>query len=148
MSTRGLTIGSIALCLVLGMTACALRQGGPEPLLVGGNILPPEKTRNVAPRYPPEAQSARVTGVVIMDIVIGPDGRVVEAEVVRSIPLLDDAALVAVTQREYRPTLLNGVAVPVATTVTMNFHITLRLTKTRLPSLVASGHRSHCGARL
>ena len=123
MSTRGLTIGSIALCLVLGMTACALRQGGPEPLLVGGNILPPEKTRNVAPRYPPEAQSARVTGVVIMDIVIGPDGRVVEAEVVRSIPLLDDAALVAVTQREYRPTLLNGVAVPIATTVTMNFHL-------------------------
>jgi TonB family protein len=123
MSTRGLTIRSIALCLVLGMTACALRQGGPEPLRVGGNILPPEKTRNVPPRYPPEAQSAGVTGVVIMDIVIGPDGRVAQAEVVRSIPLLDDAALAAVTQWEYRPTLLNGVAVPIATTVTMNFHL-------------------------
>lgn len=120
MSTRGLTIGSIALCLVLGMTACALRQGGPEPLRVGGNILPPEKTRNVPPVYPPEARSAGVTGVVIMDVVIGSDGRVAEAEVIRSIPLLDDAA---VTQREYRPTLLNGVAVPIATTVTVNFQL-------------------------
>ena len=106
-----------------GVAGAIVRQGGPEPLRVGGNILPPEKTRNVPPRYPPEAQSAGVTGVVIMDIVIGPDGRVAQAEVVRSIPLLDDAALAAVTQWEYRPTLLNGVAVPIATTVTMNFHL-------------------------
>ncbi len=52
-----------------------------------------------------------------------PDGRVAEAEVIRSIPLLDDAALAAVTQWEYRPTLLNGVAVPIATTVTVNFQL-------------------------
>jgi TonB family protein len=123
MSTRRLTIGSITLCLVLGMTACALRQGGPEPLRVGGNIRPPEKTRNVDPRYPPEAQLARVTGVVIMDIVIGPGGHVTSVEVVRSVPLLDDAAVAAVTQWKYRPTLLNGVAVPIATTVTMNFQL-------------------------
>ncbi len=123
MSIRCLTVGSIALCLVLGTTTCAWRQSGPEPLRVGGNVLPPERTRNVNPQYPPEARSARVGGVVIMDIVIGPDGRVATAEVVRSIPMLDDAALAAVTQWQYRPTLLNGVAVPIATTVTMNFQL-------------------------
>jgi protein TonB len=123
MSMGRLTVGSIALCLALSLTACAFHRGGPEPLRVGGNIRPPEKTVNVSPQYPPEAKAARVGGVVIMDILIGPDGRVADAEVIRSIPLLDDAALTAVNQWEYRPTLLNGVAVPIATTVTMNFFL-------------------------
>ncbi len=43
--------------------------------------------------------------------------------ILRSVPLLDDAAVAAVRQWEYTPTLLNGVAVPIATTVTMNFHL-------------------------
>lgn len=123
MSMDRLTVASIALCLALGVTACASHRGGPEPLRVGGNIRPPEKTVNVSPEYPAEARAAQVGGVVIMDIVIGPDGRVADAEVVRSVPLLDEAALAAVNQWEYRPTLLNGVAVPIATTVTMNFFL-------------------------
>jgi len=93
----------------------------PPPVRVGGNIKPPTKTKNVPPVYPPIAQSARVQGVVIIEATIGPAGRVQEARVIRSIPLLDAAALDAVKQWEFSPTLLNGVPVPVIMTVTVNF---------------------------
>ena len=91
------------------------------PVRVGGNIAPPKKTRDVKPSYPQIAQSARVSGVVIIEATIGPNGKVQNARVLRSIPLLDQAALDAVKQWEYTPTLLNGVPVPVIMTVTVNF---------------------------
>ncbi len=91
------------------------------PVRVGGNIKQPTKTKDVKPIYPPIAQSARVQGVVIIEATIGPDGRVKEAKVLRSIPLLDQAALDAVKQWQFTPTLLNGVPVPVIMTVTVNF---------------------------
>ena len=73
------------------------------------------------PVYPPHARSARVEGSVILEAVIGPTGRVTDAKVLRSAPLLDEAAMEAVLQWEYTPTLLNGVPVPVIMTVTVNF---------------------------
>ena len=91
------------------------------PVRVGGNIKQPNKTKDVKPVYPPIAQSARVQGVVIIEAVIGADGRVKEAKVLRSIPLLDQAALDAVKQWQFTPTTLNGVPVPVIMTVTVNF---------------------------
>ena len=91
------------------------------PVRVGGNIRPPTKTRHVAPVYPPIAQSARVQGIVIIEATIGPNGKVQEAKVLRSIPLLDQSALDAVKQWEFTPTLLNGVPVPVIMTVTVQF---------------------------
>ena len=88
---------------------------------VGGRIMEPKKLKDVAPVYPAIAQSAGVTGVVTIEATIGADGKVVDAVVVRSIPLLDRAALDAVRQWQYTPTLLNGVPVPVIMTVTVNF---------------------------
>jgi protein TonB len=88
---------------------------------VGGNIKAPTKTKMVNPVYPPIAQSARVQGIVIIEATIGPNGRVQEAKVLRSIPLLDQAAMDAVKQWEFTPTLLNGVPVPVIMTVTVQF---------------------------
>ena len=58
---------------------------------------------------------------MIIEATIGPNGKVQDARVLRSIPLLDQAALDAVSQWEYSPTLLNGVPVPVIMTVTVNF---------------------------
>ena len=81
----------------------------------------PQKTRDVRPVYPPIAQSARVQGIVIIEATIGPDGAVKDAKVLRSIPLLDQAALDAVRQWVFTPTLLNGVPVPVIMTVTVQF---------------------------
>jgi len=91
------------------------------PLRVGGNIRPPTKIKDVRPVYSTIAQAARVEGIVIIETTIGPTGRVLDAKVIRSIPLLDDAALEAVRQWEFTPTLLNGSPVPVVLTVTVKF---------------------------
>jgi TonB family protein len=91
------------------------------PVRVGGNIKPPSKVRDVPPVYPPNALSARVQGVVILEATIAEDGRVVGACVLRSVPLVDEAAVEAVKQWEFTQTFLNGMAVPVVMTVTVNF---------------------------
>jgi protein TonB len=92
-----------------------------EAVRVGANIKPPTKIMNVRPVYPEVAQEARVQGVVICEVLVRPDGTVADARVLRSIPLLDQAAFDAVLQWVFTPTLLNGNAVPVIMTVTMNF---------------------------
>lgn len=96
---------------------------GEGALRVGGNIGVPMKVRDVRPIYPPIARAANVTGVVILEVRIGTDGRVEEAHVLKSIPLLDGAALDAVKQWEFTPTLMNGQAVPIIMTTTVNFAI-------------------------
>jgi TonB family protein len=93
------------------------------PIRVGGTVGQPAKIRDVRPVYPPEALAARIQGVVIMEAVIDEGGAVSSARVLRSIPLLDEAALDAVRQWQFTPTLLNGVPVPVAMTVTINFTV-------------------------
>ena len=101
--------------------AAARAKAKASAVRVGGKIEPPIKMNDVKPVYPAIAQNAGVSGAVIIEATIGADGRVIDAKVLRSIPLLDQAALDAVRQWEYKPTLLNGVAVPVIMTVTINF---------------------------
>lgn len=91
------------------------------PLRVGGQTKAPERIKYVAPVYPEAAAAAKVSGVVIVEATIGKDGSVTEARVLRSIALLDQAALDAVKQWKYTPTTLNGAPVPVIITVTVNF---------------------------
>jgi len=86
---------------------------------VGGAIAAPHKVDN--PVFPPEALVAGIDGVVVAEIVVNESGNVVDAKVVRSIPFLDDAALKAVRNWRYDPTIVNGQAVPVRLTVTVNF---------------------------
>jgi protein TonB len=88
---------------------------------VGGTIKAPRKTRDAAPVYPPAARSARVQGIVIIEATIDSGGKVSQTRVLRSVPMLDEAAVDAVKQWEYEPTLLNGVKVPVIMTVTVRF---------------------------
>jgi protein TonB len=64
-----------------------------------------------------------VQGVVILEATIGPSGDVTAVRVLRGIPLLDESAIEAVKQWAYEPTLLNGVAVPVIMTITVNFRL-------------------------
>lgn len=90
---------------------------------VGGAIKPPVKTKDVRVTYPDLAAAAEVQGVVILEALIGADGKVVQATILRSIPLLDAAAIDAVRQWEYQPTLVDGVAVPLIYTVTVNFSL-------------------------
>lgn len=93
----------------------------PNAVRVGGDVKPPTKIYNVNPSYPPVALQARVQGVVILEVVIDETGGVSDARVLRSIPLLDQAAIDAVTQWKFTPTLLNGRAVPVIMVTTVNF---------------------------
>jgi periplasmic protein TonB len=91
------------------------------PIPVGGAIRQPQKTRHVAPVYPALALAARKEGTVIVEAVIGEDGRVRDVRVLRSIPLLDEAAIEAVRQWQFTPTMLNDQPVPVVMTVTVTF---------------------------
>lgn len=95
----------------------------PVPLRVGGVVRPPQKLHHVNPTYPPIALSARVEGYVILEALIGEDGRVRDVRVLRSTRLLDQAAEDAVKQWRFRPTLLNEQAVPVLMTVTVSFSL-------------------------
>jgi len=90
---------------------------------VGGKVRPPTKVKDVKPIYPEAAKTARAAGVVIVEATIGANGKVIDAVVLRSVPMLDQAALDAVRQWEFTPTLLNGKPVPVVMTVTINFKL-------------------------
>ena len=96
-------------------------QAPQGPVRVGGNVTAPTKLHHVPPVYPPAARRMRTQGVVILETVIGRTGDVEDVRVLRSVPLLDDAAITAVRQWRYSPTLLNEVPVPVVMTVTVNF---------------------------
>jgi len=91
------------------------------PVRVGGTIRTPARLVDAEPVMPEAASQAGVRGVVILEIVIGPDGRVTDAKVLRSIPLLDAAAIDTARKWRYEPTLLNGAPVAVIMTVTVNF---------------------------
>lgn len=92
---------------------------------VGNGIAPPEKVKNVPPVYPLEAQNAKVQGLVIVEVRIEADGRVSNARVMRSVPQLDQAALDAISQWEFSPTLdREGRPTPVIMTVTVQFTLT------------------------
>ena len=75
----------------------------------------------VTPAYPPLAKQARVTGTVSLAVDIGKDGVVLNVELISGHPLLADAAISAVKQWVYKPTLLNGEPVEVSTMVDINF---------------------------
>jgi periplasmic protein TonB len=94
-----------------------------QAVRVGGQIKEPKKLKHVAPTYPDIAKQARVQGVVILECTISPQGKVTDVKLLRGIPLLDAAAIEAVRQWVYTPTLLNGVPVPVIMTVTVNFRL-------------------------
>ena len=93
------------------------------PVRPGGDIKPPARIHYVAPVYPEIARRNGVKGIVIIEAVIGVDGRVDNARVLKSVPLLDAAALEAVRAWSYSPTLLNGRPTAVIMTVTVLFNL-------------------------
>ena len=112
---------------VVGGVVGGLPDAPPPPpqkaIRVGGQIKEPKKLKHVNPEYPDIAKQARVQGVVILECTISPQGKVTDVKILRGIPLLDQAAVGAVRQWVYTPTLLNGVPVPVIMTVTVNFKL-------------------------
>jgi TonB family protein len=95
----------------------------PERINVGGNVMAASLITKVEPLYPQLAKSARVEGSVILAAVIGKDGTVQELHSLGGPALLIQAAMDAVKQWVYRPTMLNGQPVQVATTLEINFSL-------------------------
>ena len=91
------------------------------PVRVGGSVAAPAKIRDVAPIYPENAKAENVQGIVILECVIDPGGNVVDIRILRGHPLLNEAALQAVSQWKYTAPTLQGNPVSVIMTVTVNF---------------------------
>jgi TonB family protein len=102
-----------------------LKPSGPEPVRVGGNIRPPRKVKDVKPVYPAAMHAAGLTGDVPIQAVIGSDGSVSSVRVLSAQvhPDFAIAAVDAVRQWRFTPTLLNGQAVEVVMTVSVRFDL-------------------------
>jgi len=92
-----------------------------QRIRVGGNVQAAMVLNYVQPVYPPLAKQARIQGVARFNVVINKDGTIQDLQPVSGHPLLIEAAVDAVRQWSYRPTLLNGQPVEVATVVDVNF---------------------------
>ena len=94
-----------------------------DPVRIGGQISAPELLHRVEPVYPEFAVLAKVTGTVILEAVVAPDGTVQSVKVLRGVKLLDGAAIEAVKQWRYKPLILNGVPTRFVLTVVLTFSI-------------------------
>jgi protein TonB len=90
---------------------------------VGSNLKAPRQTFSVQPEYPALARQTHLSGTVVVNAVIDERGNVVGARAVSGHPLLVPAALNAVLQWKYEPTLLNGAPVAVEMEVTVHFNL-------------------------
>lgn len=92
-----------------------------RPVRVADLPVSPRKIVDARPVYPEIARAARVEGTIIMEAVLDTNGRVTQLRVLKSVPLLDLAALDAVRQWRYTPSLYGGHAVSVLMTITVRF---------------------------
>ena len=104
-----------------GGTAKTLDKFAQGAIRAENDIKPPKLVKEVAPVYPEVARVAVIEGVVILGVKTDEEGRVKDVMVLRSIPLLDQAAIDAVRQWVYEPLVIDGKAVPVVFTVTVRF---------------------------
>ena len=93
------------------------------PVRIGGSLIAPKIIHQVKPDYPELARRARLSGLVILEATVDPQGRVSSVKVLRGQPLLDEPAIEAVRQWRYQPLLLNGVPTPFILTVTVSFNL-------------------------
>jgi len=94
-----------------------------KPVQVGGDVQAAKLIRKVMPVYPALGRQARVSGTVRLQGIIGKDGSIQQLQVLSGPPLLINAALDAVRQWLYRPTLLNGEPVEVIAPIDVIFHL-------------------------
>jgi len=94
---------------------------GPKRIRVGGQVQQARLISQPRPLYPPLAKQARISGTVVLQAVIAKDGTIQELQVLSGHPLLVAAALDAVKQWRYQPTLLNSEPVEVVTTISVVF---------------------------
>lgn len=92
-----------------------------KPKRVGGELQAPALIHRVEPEYPAMAVGAKVSGTVILEATVNEAGAVTDVTILRSILMLDQAAIKAVKQWRYAPLMLNGQPVPFILVVTLTF---------------------------
>ena len=97
------------------------KDAAPIRIKVGGNVQGAMILKKTPPLYPQLAKSARVSGVVHLAAIISKEGTIQELHSLGGPALLIQAAMDAVKQWVYRPTMLNGEPVQVETTIDVNF---------------------------
>jgi TonB family protein len=119
--------------IVPGETVCNATAAAPPPepaaeqapapkrITVGGTVQESQLISRTPPQYPADAKQAGIEGDVLLTVLIARDGSVQQLDVKSGHPLLASAALEAVRQWKYRPTLLNGQPVEVVTSIHFNF---------------------------
>jgi TonB family protein len=114
-------------CTILGLAPERLKT--PQPgqarkiIKMGGNVQSAKIVKRVQPVYPSEALQERIAGTVRLHVIVAKDGTIEQIEVISGHPLLLQAALDAVRQWTYQPTLLNGEPVEVDTTIDVIFSL-------------------------
>jgi TonB family protein len=112
--------------LLLPPVAVPAQQSEDPAIPVAGQDVPvPKRTKFVEPDYPEEARSLGQRGIVILEVVIDEQGKVASAQVVRSVPPFDEAALASVRHWEYEVTKQNGKPVKVRHTFPITFTVRL-----------------------
>ncbi len=111
----------LALAALLSAAGSSVADGTPAPRDAGNDVPVPLVLTKVDPTYPPEALQQGVSGTVIVELIIDEKGQVASAELVRSIPLLDEAALAAVRQWTFEVTRVDGRPVRVRHLVPLTF---------------------------
>ena len=110
-----------------------LGTAGKDSLVIASDELPgegefvyyedePVPVTQVTPKYPEMARDAQVQGRVVLHVLVGKDGRVKNVKVIRSVKMLDEAAVAAIKQWVFKPALSNNKPVAVWVEVPMDFH--------------------------
>jgi TonB family protein len=106
-----------------GPSAPKAKAQTPSRIRIGGSVQAAKLVNQVRPIYPQQMKDQGIQGSVLLDAVIGVDGRIVNVEPVNSLvhPDLVQSAIDAVRQWEYEPTYLNGNPIEVQTSITINY---------------------------
>jgi periplasmic protein TonB len=119
----GGTVGGIVGGVLGGVGAAVPKLAAPNRVKVSSGVTQGLLTHQVKPDYPPLAKSAHIEGAVVLQAVIGKDGKVKDVRVVSGHPMLAQAAEKAVKQWQYKPYVLNGQPVEIDTNITVNFRL-------------------------
>ena len=98
--------------------------GTSQAVKVGNGVAPPSLLKKVEPEYSEEARSAKYMGTVLLKVTVDTDGLAKDIQVVKSIGMgLDEQAVIAITQWQFKPGMKDGVAVPVLAQIEINFKL-------------------------
>ena len=124
------SLSNITAAPVGGDVAAVAASNGVQPVAPkadlpsgGDDVKPAKLLSTVAPAYPQLARSQRISGNVVVDALIEPNGRVSATKVISGHPLLQQAAIDAVRQRKYQPATLDGKPVQMHLNVTVQFRL-------------------------